>query len=91
MRALARFLVDVSEDPFERERYRRNPERVMDSAGLGEQERLVLRRQDAEVIRWHFGDTPDRPVPRSQSVIEPPPAPDEPDSEPAPKPKVTGS
>lgn len=79
MRAMARFLVDLSEDPFEREEYRRHPERTLRKAKLNEEERQVLRQRDAEVIRWHFGDTPERPVPRSQSVIEPP---DEPDEEP---------
>lgn len=86
MRAMARFLVDLSEDPFQRERYQRDPEPILDAAGLSEAERLVLRKRDAEVIRWHFGDTPDRPVPRSQSVREPPPPPDEPAPEPPSEP-----
>jgi hypothetical protein len=89
MRAMARFLVALSEDPFEREEYQRRPERVLRKAQLSEEERLVLRKRDAEVIRWHFGDTPERPVPRSQSVIPPPEEPkDEPAPEPPPQPKA---
>lgn len=83
MRAMARYLVALSEDPFAREEYQRHSERALRSAQLSEEERLVLRKQDAEVIRWHFGDTPERPVPRSQSVREPP---EEPTDEPAPEP-----
>jgi len=76
MRTMARFLVSLSEDPFQREEFQRAPEAVMASAGLKEEDRQVLRSGDPVVLRGYFDDVPGRPVPKLQGVKVPPPPPD---------------
>lgn len=50
-----RFLVDLSKDPMKREAFRRNPEAVLESAGISDEEaRAVLGGGDTSAIRQYL-------------------------------------
>lgn len=89
MRAVARFLVSLSEDPFLREDFQTDPEGVLASVELKDEERRILRTGDAVVLRGFFEGVPGRPVPKLQGVIvHRPPGPEpEPEPEPLPEPE----
>lgn len=88
MRAVARFLVSLSEDPFLREDFQNDPEGVLASTELKDEERRILRTGDAVVLRGFFEGVPGRPVPRLQGVIVTPPPPEpQPEPEPLPEPE----
>ena len=61
-----RFLVDLSKDALKREAFQRNPQAVLESAGISDQEaKAVLGGGDPEAIRQYLGtdaSTEDPPV-----------------------------
>jgi hypothetical protein len=51
-----RFLVDLSKDPLRREAFQRNPQAVLESAGISDQEaKAVLGGGDPDEIRRYLG------------------------------------
>lgn len=52
----ADLITKLSTDPSFRERFRANPDQVMDEEGLSQQDKEVLKSGDPDKIRQHLGD-----------------------------------
>ena len=50
------FIAKVSSDAGLRERYRQNPDQVLDEAGFKGKEKAVLKSGDAKKVRDHYGE-----------------------------------
>lgn len=65
---LFELLTELSSDPFQQEDFARDPEAVLDAAGLTPEERLALG-------RWRKGGVPGLPGLRSAALFDPGPDP----------------
>ena len=52
----ADLITKLSTDPALREKFRANPDAVMDQEGLSAEDKAVLRSGDPDKIRQHLGD-----------------------------------
>jgi hypothetical protein len=52
----ADLIAKLSTDPAYRQRFRANPDQVMDEAGLSADDKAVMKSGDPDKIREHLGD-----------------------------------
>ena len=63
----AHFIAVLALNPDELKRYKKDPEKAMEDAGLSDEEKAVLRKGDFRVICEFLGDPGPRPITITQN------------------------